>query len=292
MYCDKAVFVSSMVSMDHQQVIITGDLVFVLGWVALFVFSMRRWTPERGRDAARKWADNRQVACDDAWLNPVQRQLRTNYHADLVALFFLYCALNLAPAPIKPYAALLVSTPYVVVIARGLSISRQILPPGPRVARARQVTAADYLPGRTRQLAWACAVSGLAACVALGWVRDNQALAAAGLLLLIPPASIEWVGQRLSHMPQPADSAEHLYLQDAFRSDLMGFASFRSALAAATLTGYLGVDAIAGSVAWVPVVLVGVAALLFVGLFRQTGDLRENPAGYMRSRLWRGVAAA
>lgn len=257
----------------------------------MYVYSMRRWTPERGREAARTWADKRQVVCDEAWLDPVQRQLRTNLQADLIALFFLLYALNLAPVSIKAYAALLVSTSYVLVIARGLSISRQILPPGPRVARARQVIAADYLPGRTRQLAWASAVSGLTACVALGSVHDNRVVAAAGLVLLIPPVAIEWAGARLSRMPEPADSAAHLYLQDAFRSDILRFASLRSTLAAATLTGYIGIDTIIGAQAWVPAVLVGLAVLLFVGLVQEGGDLRQNPVGYMRSRLWRGVAA-
>jgi hypothetical protein len=155
----------------HQQVIVGGDVVLALAWVGLYVFTMRRWTPERGRDAARTWADKRQV-------------------------------------------------------------------------------------------------------------------------LLVPPAVIEWAGARLSRMPQPANSAAHLYMQDAFRSDLLRFASFRSALAAATLTGYVGLATVVGAQAWLPAVLVGLGALLLVALVREVGDLRQDPVGYMRSRLWRGVAAS
>jgi len=278
--------------MSHDDVIVTGDVVLALAWVALYVFTMRRWTPERGREEARKWADKRHVVCDEAWLDPVQRQLRTNLQADLVALFFLFYALNLAPVSIRAYAAVLVSASYVWVIARGLDISRQILPPGPRVARARQVTARDYLPGRTRWLAWASAAAGLTACFALGSMRDSRVVAAAGLVLLLPPAAIEWAGARLSRMPQPADSAVHLYLQDAFRSDILRFASLRFALAATTLTGYLGLATLSGSPAWVPAVLVGAAVLLYVPLFRDVVDLRKDPGDYMRGRLWRGVTVS
>src|SRR3954469_25561418 len=138
--------------MDHQTIVVTGDVVLGLLWVGIFIWTTKRWTPERGRTAALEWAERRRVSCDEQWLEPVQRQLLTNAQADLVGMFFLFGLLVQVPASAKPYAACLVGLPAVVVIARGLTFSRMILPPGMRVARARELELADYLPTRTRLL--------------------------------------------------------------------------------------------------------------------------------------------
>ena len=274
--------------MNHQTIAVTGDVVLGLLWVVLFAITMKRWTPERGRATALKWADRRRVSCDEQWLDPVQRQLRTNLQADLLGMFFLFGVLVQVPASAKPYAACLVGLPAVVVIARGLTFSRMILPPGTRVARARELVVSDYLPTRTRLLVWLAAASALAACVVVTVVREQWMVAVSGLLVLAPPLAIEGAGARLVRMPEPADAAAHLYLQDAFRSDLLRVAAMRSALAAGALVGYLGLfllDAAEGAGATLIVLGVG----LFAGLMVDGLDYRGDPAGYVRVRLWRAL---
>lgn len=269
-------------------VVVTGDAVLGLVWVVLFAYTMKRWTPERGRAAALEWADKRRVSCDEQWLDPVQRQLRTNVQADFVAMYFLFGVLVQVPASVKPYAACLVGLPAVVVIARGLTFSRMILPPGTRVARARELVLADYLPTRTRLLVWLAAACGLAACLSVAVVRDQWIVAVSGLLLLAPPIAIERAGARLVRMPEPADSAAHLYLQDAFRSDLLRFAAMRSPLAASALVGYLGIFLLDGNEG-VAAILIVLGVCLFAVLMIDALDFRDDPAGHMRVRLWRAL---
>jgi hypothetical protein len=85
-------------------------------------------------------------------------------------------------------------------------------------------------------------------------------------------------------MPEPADSAAYLYLQDAFRSDLVRSAAFRSTLGGVFVCTLVSWAMIWQNVAWCVPLLLGV--LMMIWLFLETPDFRNDPAGYMRSRLW------
>lgn len=254
-----------------------------------YVGQFRWWTPRRLRSDADKWAGQRLVVKDERWMTSIESQLKANFRADLVWVYFGTTVLMQMPVSHKAYAACLAAVPATLMILRALT-SRPMLPPGKRVARVRELTLNDYLPERSRRFMWMTGAAGGAACVAAGVTREQWPVALSGLLLFVPPASVELVGMRLARMPEPADSAAHLYLQDAFRSDLVRLAALRSALGASFLCGLVSLFLLTDSSGPVPVVLLVIAVLLYVRLLSEASDIGKRPAAYMRARLWPTLA--
>lgn len=273
--------------MNHGTIHVLLWVAFLIIWpTAWYLGFVLWWRPERRRADARRWATRHLAAYDERWQEPVERQLKANVRLDFLATFLLSSALLRMPVSGKAYAACLVALPGVLAALNGLAFSRVPLPPGTRVARLRELTLTDYLPNRTRQLMWASGATGCLACVVLGVVTDRWVVAASGALLVLAPLAVEYAGTQLARMPEPADSAARLYVQDAFRSDLIRSAAVRSSLGAAFAGLLVAWAMVLDHPGWVPVTLLGIVGLLIVCLCLQGSDLRHTPAAYMRSRLW------
>jgi hypothetical protein len=84
--------------------------------------------------------------------------------------------------------------------------------------------------------------------------------------------------------PEPAQSAAHLYLQDALRADRIRSAAFTSTQsgAMACILIFMAVD----DPAWLVWTLLAMSPVLFTGLLMVGLDHRDAPADYLRARLW------
>ncbi len=265
---------------------VAGYAVVALGSLVWYVGYLWWWNPERRRADVERWSMRHMAAWDARWQEPIERQLKADVRVDLIWVFLLCGVLQGVPTSGKAYVACLVAIPGVVTTFNGLAFTRIPLPPGTRVARLRELTLTDYLPDRTRWLMWASAAAGCLACVVLGAATGRWVVGASGGLLLLMPLTVEYAGSRLAHLPEPADSAALLYVQDAFRSDIIRSAAVRSSLGAAIASVLVAWALVVEHPGWVPVVLLGVGGLLVVCLCLQGSDFRHTPAAYMRSRLW------
>lgn len=265
---------------------------FGLTGVAIYFGYLRWWTPERQRTDASKWSQRHLAPYDERWSDAIHRELKTNFGVDLASIFLLTSVLMQVPTSGKAYAACLIALPTLLVTLNGLAFNRVALPPGVRVARMRELTLTDYLPHRTRRLMWVSGVAGCLTCVVLGVAHDQWVVALSGLLLLIAPACVEWVASQLARMPEPAENAAHLYVQDAFRADLIRASAIRSATGGTFVTALIAWEMVLDDPGWVPAVLLGVGILLTAFLFNEGPEFRKRPADYMRSRLWPSLRPA
>ena len=273
--------------MSHEVVHVLHYLVFAIAWSTVwYVGYVLWWRPERRRADAWKWAMRHMAAYDERWQEPVERQLKANVRVDFLEIFFLCSVLIQVPTSGKAYAACLVAVPGILSTLNGLAFSRGELPPGTRVARLRELSLTDYLPARTRRMMWASGVAGCLACVVLGVATDRWVVGASGGLLVLAPLAVEYAGTQLARMPEPADTAARLYVQDAFRSDLIRGAAVRSSVGAALACLLVAWALVMEHPGWVPVILLAIGCLLVLCLCLQGSDFRNTPAAYMRSRLW------
>jgi hypothetical protein len=272
----------------HLSRLIVGTVGVSVMWVLLYVGSLRWWTPERRRADAWKWAQRHLASYDERWLEPVERQMLSSFRIDCVCMILLSYVLFVVPTSAKAYIGCLVALPTVMAILRGLAFSRVVVPPGERVARLRELTVEDYLPKRTRVLMWRCGAAGSLTCLVLGFTRDQWFVAVSGLLLLAAPATVDLAGARLARTPEPAESAAHLYTQDAFRSGLIRMAALRSAMGGTYVCLLVSWALVFTEPVWAVGVVLGV--VLFVAMFREARGFGKAPAAYMRSRLWPTLA--
>src|SRR3954452_3492332 len=211
----------------------------ILGGAALitgifYVAEAWWWRPSRRRARARKWAERHVASYEDQWLVQFEQLGVSNRRAVVVPGFLGLVFLLELPMGGQPYVALLFySLPALFAILCGLSATRISLPPGTRVARLRELEVADYLPERTRQFMWVAGAVGCGACLLVGVASSEWWLEVSGSLMLVAPASVELAARRLARMPEPAQSAAHLYLQDVLRADHIRWAALSSALSGA-----------------------------------------------------------
>jgi hypothetical protein len=267
-------------------VMLAGGLVLAL----LYYLQFGRQSPEKARKAGNRWAWKRQAYVDGRWTEQLNRQLRAQRLVDMLGMFALCVVLVQVPVTVRAYAACLALMPALLATMRGFTLLRGVtLPPGTRVARVRELSLADYLPGRLRLAMWVAAAIGAAATIRVAVRHDQPWAIASAALLLLGPVAVEVAGARLARHPEPAVDAAHLYWQDALRSDLV-----RSTAGMATAAGMflclltptiLGFEHVADAVVWY-----GLA--LGLGLLTLMDDLRshDRPAAYMRSRLWPTLA--
>lgn len=268
-----------------RQVLILGGA----GLVTAIFYGIDAWwsAPSRRRARVRKWAERRLVGYEDQWLRPVEEQGVVMRRFGAIGLFFTIVLLAEIRHGWQPYAAWLLSVPALFAILCGIWGARPLLPPGTRVARLRELELVDYLPERTRQIMWLVSVCGFLACLLTSVALEKWIVGVAGLLMLAAPASVELAGRRLARMPEPAESAAHLYLQDALRADSIRFAAFASTQSGAMACIYLSMVPEAPD--WLTWTLLALSPVLLWGLFIVAMDGREAPADYMRGRLWPGL---
>jgi len=196
--------------------------------IAAYVVASTQDTPASRHKAAEKWARRHQVCLDEEWSWQLERQLPT-YVAIEWAGSALFCGVVCqAPGSLVPVTASLAALPLLVGVVHIFVFTRERLSSGPRVARLRELTTADYLPRRTRGLMWAAASAGATVTWASAFTRSEPWLGVAALMLPAGALCVELVAGRLSRLPEPARDAAHLYAQDAFRADLIRCAAWRN----------------------------------------------------------------
>jgi hypothetical protein len=185
----------------------------------------------------------------------------------------------------RAWAAWLGVVPGVLVLARGLVIARtaSALPSGSRVARAREVAIGDYLSTRERVASWtAVGLAGFA--IGVADVRTSSPVLLVPMALVVAAgALVEAVGVRFARMPEPAENANQLYVQDAFRADAL-----RGALAVTAMSAMLLVLAVPAAVDMPAQQVIGYfefVAMVAVCL-SLVGFFPDRPVAQMRARLW------
>lgn len=258
----------------------------VLALVNVLVFlGITRWEkPGTRRKSVDKWAERRQVSVDPEWYPQVEKQLATFRAIDSAGALFFTGVIVQAPGSWSAVTASLAALPFVLGAVQGFAFARSPLGRGQRVARLRELTVADYLPRHVRLTMWAAAVAGAAVTAGSAVTRSEPWLLVAVPLLPAAALGIEMVGARMARMPEPARDAADLYWQDALRADLIRSAANRTAYAAAFVC-LVGADVDHYS---------DVAVVLAFGIAIALGTLvvvdmlsgLDEPAAYMRSRLW------
>jgi hypothetical protein len=152
------------------------------------------------------------------------------------------------------------------------------------VARLRELEVSDYLPDRTRHFMWLAGAVGFSACLLVGRVQGEWWLGASGALMLVAPASVELAARRLARLPEPAQSAAHLYLQDVQRAEHIRSAALSSAISGTMVCNWLS-SAIDGP-DWLVFTLLAMNLVLLAGFFFVAFDPDTKASIYMRSRLW------
>ncbi|WP_151081959.1 hypothetical protein [Nocardioides cynanchi] len=270
-----------MGGLDSTDVSVIGLLVLVhLG------VGFRYTRPVTRASEREKWARRHRAHVPSGWVVPVDRQLRSHRRFAAVNSCCFILIMYLVPTPFsRSWVAGVAVVPGLLVLARGLVIApaAAALPSGSRVARAREVTVADYLSPRARIVSWTTV--GLAVGV-IGYT----AIRTSSTVLLVPMASviaagalIEAAGVRFARMPEPAEDAIQLYLQDAFRADAL-----RGAWAMTGVSALLVVLAVPDAfdlpaeqaIGYLEFVAIVGACLGLVAFFP------DRPVARMRARLW------
>jgi len=261
-------------------------IVGVAGLVTLIVYGAEAWWsgPRRREARLRKWAQRQVSTYQDAWLAPLRRQAVVNRRVGAVGGFFSLVFLLEIPIGGQPYAAWLLAAPAVFSILWVLTSKGLALAPGTRVARLRELEITDFLPERTRVLMWIAGIVGFAACLLVGISEDARPLCLAGSLLLVAPTSVELAARRLAKMPEPAESAAHLYLQDVVRADQIKWAAFSATQASSFACTWLSMAV--EEPGWLELTLTAMSLGLLVVLFPVMLNPDVKAAIYMRSRLW------
>ena len=243
-------------------------------------------TPEKRRRDGDEWARSHLAYVESGWTADVDRCLAHNRRVELYGMGFFGLALWSVPRSLGAYVACLAVVPALVAIAKGYTATRpDYLPPGPRVARLRELSLSDYLSLRYRAAMWASVVlaSGVAVVTAL---RTHWWVALASVVLVAAAAAVEVTGAWFARMPEPAGDAAHLYWQDAMRADVLrSAASFVPASAALMCVAMIGFEDTLHRV--LGFVVMGV---LVAPLFVLERRSKAEPAADMRSRLWPGLA--
>lgn len=268
--------------------IVRHGLVFgVAGVISLSLYAVTVWwwwRPDRRLSRAQKWAQRHVSSYENEWLIPFQEEDVVICRVAAVGGFFSIVFLLEIPLGGQPYAAWLLSFPALFSISCCLSGTRIALPPGTRVARLRELELEDYLPERTRLFMWVAGVVGCLACLLVSVATGEWLVGASGSLMLVGPACVELAGRRLARLPEPAQSAAHLYLQDVFRADHIRWAAFSSALSGAMLCNWL--SSAVDDPAWIVWALIGMSYSLLTGLCMFALKTDWKASTHMRSRLW------
>ncbi len=131
---------------------------------------------------------------------------------------------------------------------------------------------------------WFAGVVGCLACLMVAVVRHDWLLGISGVLMVLAAACVEAAGRRFARMPEPAQNASHLYLQDALRADRIRAAAISTVLSAAMLCNWLGSAAVDTDALWGPLMVMNL--VLLTGLFVVAFTPDKKASTYMRSRLW------
>lgn len=265
-----------------RQGLILGAVALATG-VAYAIDAWWWWSPSRRRTRARKWAERYVTAYDDAWLIPFEELGVINRRVAAVGMYFILLVFVEIPMWGQPYAAWLMSIPSVFAIVFVLSGTQISLPPGTRVARLRELELADYLSEGMRRFMWVAGAVGCLACLLVAVARSEWLLGISGALMLAAPASVELAARRLARMPEPAQNAAHLYLQDVLRADHIQAAALMSALGGAFLCSWLSIAVDDPTWAWAVLIAMNYSLLTGIYLFAIKPG---KPSAYMRSRLW------
>lgn len=242
--------------------------------------------------AAERWAKRHLAHVAPRWMSQVARQVEKMRRFHLASLLLFVWAATEVPRSGSVWALCVASVPALLALAQGVRVARESLPPGPRVARAREVSLADYVPDRTRWVMWIAAGLSCAVTITAAVYGSIPALVLPAVVLLLLAGLVETIGARLARAPEPAVDASHLYWQDCFRVDAV-----RAAASVTVLTLFYLFWVIPGLVdvqiagvddtdLGLGVGVVLVVVLLLVG---GVGD-NQRPVGHMRSRLWPELA--
>ncbi len=259
-----------------------GGVLMLIALMRNLGYRTQAWRA-RQRD---KWGRRHLAHVPTQWSVAVDRQLRSHRRLNVAVTWWLLAVFYIFQTPSSgAWAAWLGVVPGVLVLARGLVIARtaSALPSGSRVARAREVAIGDYLSTRERVASWTAVGLALFA-IGVADVRTSSPVLLVPMALVVAAgALVEVVGVRFARMPEPAEKANQLYVQDAFRADAP-----RGALVVTAMSALLLVLAVPAAVDMPARQVIGYfefVALVAVWL-SLVGFLPDRPVARMRARLW------
>lgn len=228
----------------------------------------RAGRPESGYHAAFRWAERAELPLTESVLrHGVAARFRTAAIAEAsmglaaTALSAPFLATSLAESAlflfVVMFPAILLSLPLAAV---GVTLRERLFAPAPnavRVARARQMTTADYLGPVRRATPWVLAAGSVAMLVVLVtvWVRTPDRIAAGwavgalvvGAIALLCCLVLPPLERALLDQPQPASAPLELSWDDSLRAGALGTLRLTAAMAClvtiATAAGALTADA-------------------------------------------------
>ncbi len=255
--------------------------------VALGLWFLFRTRARRSREV-EKWARSHRAFVAPGWLEAVDRRLEVGRSIYIATLMVFVVAAQFIPRSGALWGLCIGVVPAMLVLSKGVGLVRGSLPPGPRVARLREVTLADYLPLRTRVVMWVASVGSCGLTVSVAVHRSAPLLLVPAVVMLLGAVVVEVAGARLAHRPEPAVDAAHLYLQDCFRVDAVRMAATLMILALFYLLWVVPslLDLHVAGVDNVDLGLgLGVAAALGLMLAADVGA-NQDPVRHLRARLW------
>ncbi len=251
-----------------------------LGWKA------RACPAAKRRDEGERWARRHQAYVDARWVGELDRCLQRDRRIRTAAMTILLVGLWVLLPAASAVLICLTSLPVLLALVRGYQVTRpELVPPGPRVARLRELSIEDYVPTALRAVMWVVVVLGAASVIVAAALTTWWVAPAAGLLLL-GASAVEVTGRRLARMPEPAGDPSHLYWQDALRVDAL-LSAINSTNLAAGMTCLAIVRLADSDLAW-KLDFALLAALLPALVIEL--QVVERPVARMRARLWPGLA--
>jgi hypothetical protein len=258
------------------------SLPFMLAFAAFLAWHVRPYPEAKRRQEGERWARRHQAFVDARWVSEVDECLQRDRRVRAATGGILMAGVWLLVPTVSAVLVCLVSLPALLALVRGYYVTRaDLVPPGARVARLRELSIEDYVPPAVRGLMWAAVGLGAASAMVAAVLTTWWVAVAAGLLLL-GASAVELTGARLARMPEPAGDPSHLYWQDALRVDAL-LSAIGSTEAAAWMT-CLTVSKLADlDLVWR---LDFVLFLLFLPTLVVGLQVHDRPVARMRSRLW------